>query len=123
MDKNTKKIVDRNDNNNEKINNHIKVNKNKNKLEIPEKDSARTIDNICKSWPELKIALDKLLNGTSWHFAAQINIFKTHGKTVTSVLRKTSIFFIFFIIYIFVLYIKNYFIVTNIINRHRQRNI
>ena len=38
----------------------------------------------------LKLALDKNFNGKSWHFTTQNNIFKTHGKAVTSVLSKKS---------------------------------
>ena len=38
----------------------------------------------------LKLALDKHFNGKSWHFTTQNNIFKTHGKAVTSVLSKKS---------------------------------
>ena len=38
----------------------------------------------------LKLALDKHSNGKSWHFTTQNNIFKTHGKAVTSVLSKKS---------------------------------
>ena len=51
MDKNTKKIIDNNDKNTEKI------------REIGECDKI------------LKLALDKHFNGKSWHFTTQNNIF------------------------------------------------
>ena len=38
----------------------------------------------------LKLALYTHLNGKAWLFTTQNNIFKTHGKTVTSVLSKKN---------------------------------
>ena len=70
MDKNTEKIIDNNDKNTEKIREEIKVHSKTEKV-CPEKsnenldlnafhelDSARTIDDICKSCPELKYHKD-----------------------------------------------------------------